>query len=43
MQKEHGIGMMQEFKTFAIKGNVINLAAGVIMIIGSAFSKIVTP
>lgn len=31
--------MMQEFKTFAIKGNVIDLAVGVI--IGSAFAKIV--
>ncbi len=38
-KKEHGMGMMQEFKTFAIKGNVIDLAVGVI--IGSAFSKIV--
>lgn len=33
------MGMMQEFKTFAIKGNVIDLAVGVI--IGSAFAKIV--
>jgi large conductance mechanosensitive channel len=31
--------MMQEFKEFAIKGNVIDLAVGVI--IGAAFSKIV--
>ncbi len=31
--------MMQEFKAFAIRGNVIDLAVGVI--IGSAFSKIV--
>lgn len=31
--------MLQEFKTFAIKGNVIDLAVGVI--IGSAFAKIV--
>jgi large conductance mechanosensitive channel len=34
------MGMMQEFKEFAIKGNVIDLAAGVI--IGGAFGKIVT-
>ncbi|RJF99653.1 large conductance mechanosensitive channel protein MscL [Noviherbaspirillum saxi] len=33
------MGMMQEFKAFAIKGNVIDLAIGVI--IGSAFGKIV--
>lgn len=32
--------MLKEFKEFAIKGNVIELAIGVI--IGSAFSKIVT-
>lgn len=31
--------VMQEFKTFAIKGNVIDLAVGVI--IGAAFAKIV--
>ena len=33
------MGMMQEFKAFAIKGNVIDLAVGVI--IGAAFGKIV--
>ena len=33
------MAMMQEFKQFAMKGNVIDLAVGVI--IGSAFSKIV--
>jgi len=33
------VGMMQEFKAFAIKGNVIDLAVGVI--IGAAFGKIV--
>lgn len=33
------MGMMKEFKAFAIKGNVIDLAVGVI--IGAAFSKIV--
>jgi large conductance mechanosensitive channel len=32
--------MMQEFKEFAVKGNVIDLAVGVI--IGAAFGKIVT-
>ncbi|MFL6711268.1 MAG: large conductance mechanosensitive channel protein MscL [Massilia sp.] len=33
------MGMMGEFKQFAMKGNVIDLAVGVI--IGAAFSKIV--
>ena len=33
------MGMMREFKEFAVKGNVIDLAVGVI--IGAAFSKIV--
>ena len=33
------MSMLQEFKRFAIKGNVIDLAVGVI--IGGAFSKIV--
>jgi large conductance mechanosensitive channel len=33
------MGMMQEFKEFAIKGNVIDLAVGVI--IGASFGKIV--
>lgn len=33
------MGMMQEFKAFAVKGNVIDLAVGVI--IGGAFGKIV--
>lgn len=32
--------MLKEFKEFALKGNVIDLAVGVI--IGAAFSKIVT-
>lgn len=34
------MGMMQEFKEFAMKGNVVDLAVGVI--IGAAFGKIVT-
>ena len=33
------MGMMQEFKQFAMRGNVVDLAVGVI--IGAAFSKIV--
>ena len=35
------MGMMQEFKDFAVKGNVMDLAVGVI--IGAAFGKIVDP
>jgi large conductance mechanosensitive channel len=34
------MSMLQEFKEFAIKGNVVDLAVGVIM--GAAFSPIVT-
>jgi large conductance mechanosensitive channel len=34
------MGMVQEFKEFAVKGNVMDLAVGVI--IGGAFSTIVT-
>jgi large conductance mechanosensitive channel len=34
------MGMMKEFKEFAIKGNVMDLAIGVI--IGAAFGKIVS-
>ena len=33
-------GLIQEFKEFAVKGNVVDLAVGVI--IGAAFGKIVT-
>jgi large conductance mechanosensitive channel len=33
------MGMMQEFKEFALKGNVVDLAVGVV--IGGAFGKIV--
>jgi large conductance mechanosensitive channel len=34
------MGMMKEFREFALKGNVLDLAVGVI--IGAAFGKIVT-
>lgn len=34
------MGMLSEFKEFAVKGNVVDLAVGVI--IGAAFGKIVT-
>jgi large conductance mechanosensitive channel len=36
----NAMGMMQEFREFALKGNVIDLAVGVI--IGGAFGKITT-
>nr|WP_329955601.1 large-conductance mechanosensitive channel protein MscL [Desulfomarina profundi] len=36
---EH-MGMMQEFKEFAVKGNVVDMAVGII--IGGAFGKIVS-
>jgi large conductance mechanosensitive channel len=38
--KEKIMSMMQEFKEFAIKGNVVDMAVGVI--IGGAFGKIVS-
>ena len=38
-KKKQEMGMLKEFKEFAIKGNVIDLAVGVI--IGGAFGKIV--
>ena len=34
------MGMLQEFKEFAVKGNVIDMAVGVI--IGAAFGKVVS-
>ena len=34
------MGFIQEFKEFAMKGNVIDMAVGVV--IGGAFGKIVT-
>lgn len=34
------MGMLQEFKDFAVKGNVVDMAVGVI--IGAAFGKIVS-
>jgi large conductance mechanosensitive channel len=38
-QQEYHMAVMQEFKEFALKGNVMDLAVGVI--IGGAFGKIV--
>jgi len=37
--KEKAVGLLNEFKAFAFKGNVVDLAVGVI--IGAAFGKIV--
>jgi large conductance mechanosensitive channel len=34
------VGLIQEFKTFAMRGNVVDMAVGVV--IGAAFSKIVS-
>ena len=34
------MGMMKEFKEFAVKGNVIDMAVGIV--IGAAFGKIVS-
>lgn len=38
--EERGMGMLKEFREFAMKGNVVDLAVGVI--IGAAFGGIVT-
>jgi large conductance mechanosensitive channel len=38
--EEKGFGMLKEFREFAMKGNVVDLAVGVI--IGAAFGAIVT-
>ena len=40
MKKEKKPGLLKEFKEFAVKGNAIDMAVGVI--IGGAFGKIVT-
>lgn len=34
------MGMMQEFKTFAVRGNVVDMAVGIV--IGGAFGKIIS-
>ena len=38
--KGHSLGFLNEFRQFAIKGNVVDLAVG--LIIGTAFGKIVS-
>ena len=40
LEEELIMGMMKEFKEFAVKGNVIDMAVGII--IGAAFGKIVS-
>jgi large conductance mechanosensitive channel len=40
LQENLIMGMMSEFKDFAMKGNVVDMAVGVVM--GGAFGKIVT-
>lgn len=37
---EMSMGMLQEFKAFAVRGNVVDMAVGII--IGAAFGKIVS-
>ena len=38
--KELNVSMLQEFKEFAIKGNAIDMAVGII--VGAAFGKIIS-
>ncbi len=38
--KKNGVGLFEDFKKFALRGNVLDLAVGVI--IGAAFGKIVS-
>jgi large conductance mechanosensitive channel len=38
--KEEGMGFAQEFKQFAMRGNVIDLAVGIV--VGAAFGRIVS-
>ena len=40
MKKESATGLLKEFKEFVMRGNVLDLAIGVI--VGAAFGKIVT-
>jgi len=40
LEEELIMGMMKEFKEFAVKGNVIDMAVGII--VGAAFGKIVS-
>jgi large conductance mechanosensitive channel len=39
-QEEVVMGMLKEFKEFAVKGNVVDMAVGIV--IGAAFGKIIT-
>ena len=40
LEKERNMSMLTEFKEFAVKGNVVDMAVGII--IGGAFGKIVS-
>lgn len=40
MNKQKGINMLKEFKQFAMRGNAVDMAVGII--IGAAFGKIVS-
>src|SRR3989338_7817147 len=40
LKRIHGSGILREFKEFAIRGNVIDLAIGIM--VGGAFNKITT-
>jgi large conductance mechanosensitive channel len=40
MYEEQAMGMLKEFKEFAMRGNVVDLAVGIV--IGAAFGKIVS-
>ncbi|WP_332370304.1 large-conductance mechanosensitive channel protein MscL [Sulfuricella denitrificans] len=39
-ERKNAMGMMQDFKAFAVRGNVVDMAVGVI--VGAAFGKIVS-
>jgi large conductance mechanosensitive channel len=39
-QRDKAMSMIKDFKKFAVKGNVIDMAAGIV--IGVAFGKIIT-
>lgn len=40
MKRRNKMGMMKEFKDFAVRGNVVDMAVGVV--IGGAFGKIIS-
>ena len=40
MKRRNKMGMMKEFRDFAVRGNVVDMAVGVV--IGGAFGKIIS-